>query len=409
MATVSLIKQDTSSLSIWAVSTAFVLLQFFLQLSSGIILGAVMHEMQLSAFIIGLLSSSFYVVYTGLQIPVGIFLDSKNPRYLLSITAFLCSLGCILFASSYTLPMLFFGRILIGLGSSFAFVGLTHLLRQHYEPHKFAYMLGLTETIGFIATVLGIIGMGSFIMLWGWRNFMYGASVVGCMITILCWRIIPDEFKPSVSYQYYHHQFLNIVTNKKLWINGLFIGLTFSIVTVFGALWAAPFIQIKLGCTLRQASLINALFFLGISLSCPLFGVIANKVKRRKPLILGACLLTTCLFLSVLFIPSQNSATLGVLLFLIGLCCGSYILAYSIANELAPNDSISTCTGFTNTLALITTPLLQPLIGFFLDLSKHGHYQLLDYQFALLIIPFCLLTACILVGFLPEKTCVTKL
>lgn len=81
------------------------------------------------------------------------------------------------------------------------------------------------------------------------------------------------------------------------------------------------------------------------------------------------------------------------------------MLAYTIANELAPANSLSTCTGFTNTLAVITTPLLQPLIGYLLDAySQTDIYTLIDYQHALLTIPASLLLASVLVCFLPEKT-----
>ena len=96
---------------------------------------------------------------------------------------------------------------------------------------------------------------------------------------------------------------------------------------------------------------------------------------------------------------------MGTLMFFTGLCCGAYILAYPIANELSPPDSLSTCTGFINTLALISTPILQPFIGYLLDLSSptDAAYTLSNYQNALLIMPILLLVACVLVCYLPEK------
>ena len=99
-----------------------------------------------------------------------------------------------------------------------------------------------------------------------------------------------------------------------------------------------------------------------------------------------------------------SALLVALLMFLIGTCCGAYMLAYTIANELAPKDSLSTCTGFTNTLAVITTPLLQPLIGYLLDSSSTTKiYTVADFQIALLIIPMSLVIASILVCFLPEK------
>jgi MFS family permease len=170
-------------------------------------------------------------------------------------------------------------------------------------------------------------------------------------------------------------------------------------------MWAPSFLQVKLNCNLEDASWINALFFLGTGLSCPLFGWLSTRLSRRKPLIFASSLSTTLLFFTLLYLPTQSALMISGLMFLIGLCCGAYILAFPIANEIAPKDSLSTSTGFINTLALITTPLLQPLIGYCLDLSSESGtvYTLENYQHALLVIPFCLIIAGLLARHLPEK------
>jgi MFS family permease len=171
-------------------------------------------------------------------------------------------------------------------------------------------------------------------------------------------------------------------------------------------MWASSFIQVKLNCSLKEASFINAWFFLGTAISCPLFGWLGARLKRRKPLIFASSLSTTILFLTLIYWPTQSYVCISGLMFMVGLCCGAYILTYPIANELSPAGSLSTCTGFINTLALITTPLLQPFVGFLLDLfSTTGmHYTLANYQNALLVIPGSLVLACILACYLPEKT-----
>jgi MFS family permease len=390
--------------SSWLVAVSFLLFQFFLQLSSGVIIGAIMHDMHLSAFIAGLLSGTFYVIYTGLQIPVGILFDHKNARRLLSVNAFICSIGCFLFATSHGLIGLFLGRLLIGSGSAFAFIGLSLVLRQQYPIKQFAFMIGLSETLGFTATVIGMILLGSIVEAWGWRGFINTAGIVGLIISYLCWHCIQDhEQRPQKRVDFLKKVF-QILKNPTAWINGIFVGLCFTVVTTFGALWAIPFIRIKLNCDLQTASLISALFFLGTGLSCPLFGILSNHLSKRKPLILSSCLSTAILLLILLYSPKNHYLLTGLLMFLIGLCCGAYMLAYSIANELAPKNSQSTMTGFTNTLAMVTTPLLQPLIGYLLDHFNHsGIYSLQDYQQALLTIPASLLLASVLVILLPEK------
>jgi len=363
-----------------------------------------MQEQSLSALCAGLLSSAFYYVYTSFQIPVGILFDRYNTRQLLAFNAVLCSLGCFIFAASHSLPALFFGRFIIGAGSAFAFIGMSHLLRQHFPPRRYAFMIGLSETLGFTVTVFGMIGMGSLITTYGWRSFIMAAGLIGLLIALLCWQLIPQN-KATSKKKYDYKYLIMILKNKLAWVNGLFVCLEFSVITVFSALWAVPFLQLKLDCSLKMASILTSMILLGAGLSCPLFGQLSIHLKKRKPLIHASCLSTTLLLLVALYLPFHSILLMGVLMFAIGLCCGAYMLAYSIANELAPAEALSTCTGFTNTLAMVSAPVLQPLVGYILDKVSEspGIYTLHDYQVALVIIPMALILASILAQFLPEK------
>jgi MFS family permease len=401
-----LTQHTTTKTIIWLIGVFFLLFQFFLQLSSGIVVGAIMHEQHLSALTAGLLSSSFYYVYTTLQIPVGMLFDRYNTRTLLYANAALCALGCFIFATAPSLPLLFLGRLVIGAGSAFAFVGLSHLLREHYPLRQYAFMIGASETLGFTITVFGMIGMGSFISSFGWRYFIGGAGFIGLFIAFLCWNFIPDSRPERSANHHYKQQLLEIIKNKLAWINGLFVCLEFSVITVFGAMWAVPFLQLKLNCGIEAASILTSMILLGAGVSCPVFGQISIRLSKRKPLIHASCLSTAVLVLITLFLPTKSMALMGFVLFAMGLCCGAYMLAYSIANELAPAESLSTCTGFTNTLAMLSAPLLQPLVGYILDMSNAGpgQHTLGDYQFALLIIPLSLVLASLLAHFLPEKS-----
>ncbi|MBA2656015.1 MAG: MFS transporter [Tatlockia sp.] len=396
--------KTSKRLGIWFIGVSFVLFQFFLQLSSGVIVGSIMHDMQLSALQAGVLSSSFYYVYTSLQIPVGMLFDTKSTRFLLAANALLCSLGCLFFAHGENLTQLIIGRLLMGAGSAFAFVGLSHLIRQHFPLKQFSFLFGLSETLAFLVTMFGILSLSSFLNQFSWRLFINGAALLGLVIAAFCWQFIPNNQTQPLLAKKNSQEIFKIVRNKKAWINGIFVGLCFMVISVFGAMWAVPFFQIKLHCSLQDASRIDAMIFLGAALSCPLFGKLAIICKRRRPLLLGSCISTAVLVLILLFMPIKNLNLLALIMFATGVCCGAYMLAYSIANEISPPDSLSTCTGFTNTLAMITAPLIQPLIGYLLDhFSNSKLYTLNDYQNVLLIIPLSLFIASLLVFLLPEK------
>lgn len=389
---------------IWLIGVSFVLFQFFLQLSSGVIIGAIMQEMSLAAWQVGILASSFYYIYTALQIPVGILFDRKNTSRLLASTSFLCAIGCFCFANSHSLGTLILSRILIGASSAFAFIGLSHLLREHFPLKQFGFLIGLSETLGFLATVFGMLGMGKFIHEWGWRHFIQLAGFMGLIIAFFCFQFIPSSLEKKSSYSI-QDSLLAIFKNGQAWINGIFVGLSFTVITVFGAMWAVPFIQIKLSCSLNKASSIDSMIFLGAALSCPLFGMMASWFRRRKILMFTSCFLTAGIILFLIYYPTRNSLFVGFLMFSIGVCCGAYMLAFSIANELGPKNSLSTCTGFTNTLAMLSAPLFQPIVGLILDMlhPANQNYSLVSFQKALLVVPFCLLIACCLIVFLKEN------
>jgi MFS family permease len=387
------------------IGVIFVLFQFFLQLSSGVIISSLMREMHLSALAVGMLSSAFYYVYTTLQIPVGMLFDRYSTRYLMTIAAFVCSLGCLFFACSHSFSQLMLNRLIMGSGAAFAFVGLSHLLRCYFPLNKFAFIIGLSETLGFLVTMVGILSLSLLINYYSWRTFLNSAAFLGFSISFFSWRLIPSVQPTNCSIKLQINQLVAIIKSLKLWVNGLFVGLGFTVITVFGALWAVPFIQVKLDCSLKQASLADAMIFFGAAVSCPLFGYLASYYPRR-PLMIISYLTTASLFLILLFLPLTTIMSVAFLMFLIGITCGAYMLAYSIANELAPNGALSTCTGFTNTLAMLTAPLMQPLTGYLLD-SNHipttTFYDIHAYQLALLTIPGGLLIATSFIFLLPEK------
>jgi MFS family permease len=363
-----------------------------------------MQEQNLTAFSAGILSSAFYYVYTTMQIPVGMLFDRYNTRTLLSFNAFLCALGCFLFASADNFWVLFLGRLIIGGGSSFAFVGLARILQHYYPLKHYAFLIGFAETLGFTVTVLGMMGMGILMSHMSWRYVLIGSGIIGILIATLCWALIPNN-KPVIDHHQYKKHLLFMLKNKLVWINGLFVGLEFSVITVFAALWAVPFLQLKFECTIETASILTSMILLGAGLSCPVYGWLSMHLSKRKPLIHFSCLSTAILLILLLFLPLHNLLIAGLLLFSIGLLCGAYMLAFSIANELTPPESLSACTGFTNTLGMLTAPLLQPLIGYLLDKATGtiGTPTLAHYQWVLLIIPAALISASIFSQFLPEK------
>ena len=96
---------------------------------------------------------------------------------------------------------------------------------------------------------------------------------------------------------------------------------------------------------------------------------------------------------------------LVVSLFVIGFFCAAYVLCFSICHNIVAAGAKSTSIGFTNTLAVMTAPLMQPFVGALLEWitdSPIDSYAVLDYQLALGFIIIGVFVAAILGLFLPS-------
>ena len=185
--------------SVWGVALLFVLFQFFIQLSSGEIVNGLMKSFQLTAFGGGFLASAYYYIYVALQTPAGILMGRYGPRKLLSLGAAVLMVGSIVFASAHWLVVAFLGRLLMGTGAAFAFVGTLHLTDKWFPRDRFAFMTGLVELGGMLGTLVGVFWLAHFVELIGWRQCMYfvaGFSGVLSIILALVLRDMPANRRP---------------------------------------------------------------------------------------------------------------------------------------------------------------------------------------------------------------------
>jgi len=89
--------------------------------------GNLMSTFGIDAGALGNLVAYYYYIYTPMQLPVGVLMDRYGPRRLLVFACLLCVIGSFWFASASHASALGGSRLLTGLGSAFAFVGVMKL------------------------------------------------------------------------------------------------------------------------------------------------------------------------------------------------------------------------------------------------------------------------------------------
>lgn len=195
-----------------------------------------------------------------------------------------------------------------------------------------------------------------------------------------------------------------------VWINGIYSGLSFSIVTTFTALWAIPFLEISHHIHLFKASMVDAVLYIGVAVGGPILGWLDSRTNwRRAIMIFNALFAALCLFV-VIFISSLSLVAVAVLLFFAGVGASGYVLTFAIANEVATDNNGATGIGLTNMLCVAFAPILQPFVGLLVTWMNHRDglsdvlsQSVVHFEWAMSVIPFLMVFAGGLAYFLPAR------
>ena len=385
----------------WIVSALFVEFQFAMQLSSGEIVGGLMRSFHLTTFGAGILASSYYYIYVLLQVPAGLMVDTFGPRKLLSAGALCCGAGAMLFGSSHLIAFASFGRILMGLGGAFAFVGSISLVGRWF-PHKyFSILVGILESLGMIVSLFAVVGVAHIVAVLDWRDSMWIFGFIGIGLALLLWLVIRDAPPRAAPASVpprglLWQEFKKILKSGVAWNNAIYSGLMFSVIAVFAGLWGVPYMQHAYGLSLTDAAFYANSIFIGVCVGTPLMGWLDHRMHRRKLLTSFSSLLAAISMTLVIY-DSQLSlhAVLGVLI-AAGIFSSSYMVPFAVGHEIATPNTKAASIGFVNMMSVGIAPILQTIIGYLLEYFANradGHviYTLHAYHLALMVIPIVLL------------------
>ena len=101
-----------------------------------------MRDFAVGAAAIGNLSAFYFYGYAGMQVPIGMMIDRFGPRRLMTASAAVCAVGCVLFAVSSMFWGVAAGRFLIGASAAFSLVGAMAVAGQWFPANRFALLSG---------------------------------------------------------------------------------------------------------------------------------------------------------------------------------------------------------------------------------------------------------------------------
>jgi len=357
---------------IWLLASAFFFYEFILRLSPSAMVNELMESYSINAAQVGTLSALYLLAYAPMQIPVGVLMDRLGARRLLTIAAAICGGGTLLFALASGVYIAGVGRMLMGLGSAFAFVGVVYTSSHWFSGRLLNVLIGIGNSLGMLGAVWG---QGPLIIIvedYGWRGAMVFLGLIGLILAALIfWAFRFGE--PRVYHENEHAEknvlahVAAIVKNGETWLNGLISVLLYATTSAFTALWAVPFIQRAFSVSTEEAGFAVSMSYIGWMFGGPLIGFASSYFKRRKPLlVLGGFLGGACL-LPILYVDSLPMISVFVLFFFVGFFSSAQLLTFSHAIMTNPIEYKGTAVAFTNFLVMSGGLLMQPLAGSIID------------------------------------------
>ena len=143
-------------------------------------------------------------------------------------------------------------------------------------------------------------------------------------------------------------------------------------VLTFAGLWGVPYLTTHHGLLTTQAAGVTSVLLIAWAVGGPFMGAMSDRVGRRKPLFIAGSILSALGWSAVIFMPHLPVAVLVALLVLIGFSSGCVIIGFAFAKESVPLFLAGTVSGVANMGVMIGGMVLQPLVGWILDLHWTG-------------------------------------
>ncbi len=410
--------------SICIIGMLFYCYNYFLRVSPSVMQTDLTQAFHINATQFGILAGLYYWGYTPMQIPAGMIFDKFGTRFVLFIACLTAMLGLAIFIAADQYVSAGAGRLLIGLGTAFSYIGVLKLASMWLPPNRFATVAGLTTAVGMSCAAFAKKYLTAVSAVSGYKTALHSVLLLGIVLSIAILFFVRSQPKQTahtsrnqmqtpMNMGQLLHALRIILTNKQMWLIGAIGCLLYLPASVFLDVWDESYLQSVYQLTAEQAVNVSTFTFAGWIIAGPLIGMLSDKLKRRRmPLVIsgGIAAILLCV---VFYVRGLNLHELYVIFFAIGFCCGSHPLCFALGKENNPAKVSGTSVAFTNSLIMAGGMIFQPLAGKLLDLHTTSPlgadglavYSASDYTFALSIIPLGVALGIILSFFLKETYC----
>ena len=398
----------------WSVAAGFFFYAWVLRVAPSITVEPLMRDFAVGGAIVGNLSAVYFWAYAILQIPCGLAMDRWGPRRILTISILAAGLGSAAMGLAPTIELAYAGRALMGFGAAFAFVGSLVIAAQWFPARRFAFFSGAALAVGLAGGVVGQGPLAAAVAALGWRDYMIVLSGWALIHALLAWLLIRDRpplaergtadgsapVRPPAAppKESMRRSLRRVLRQPQNFLIAAFVFLMSVPILSFGGLWGVPYTVARFGVDNTAAGFAMAAMLLGVACGGPLWGLLSDRLGRRKPVLLAGGLVGLAAISVAIYLPGLPFGAFQVCVFLAGFGGSAMVTAYALGREQNDPRSAGAALGLINMCTVLSGAVSQPVVGLLLDLSWGGEtvngarvYALSAYRDAFMLLPGCFL------------------
>jgi len=364
---------------------------------------------------LGVLAATYFYVYTVMQIPTGVLVDTLGPRRILLIGGVISFIGSLWFGLAADLSQALIGRTLVGLGVSVTFIAMLKIIALSFEEHRFASLTGLGVFVGNIGSVLAGVPLAFAATEIGWRAVFVAVAIASLVFGTLAWWMMRHSAAMAgtkVDRTVVVGGLLSVIGNRQTWAPALTnLGMCGSYFT-FAGLWAMPYLSQVHGYSRNIAATHLSLMYAGFAVGCLALGIISDRVRRRKSILIAASAVYSSIWCIWWWGGALDVTMTMLLCFLMGFSTSGFSLTWACAKEVNPPQLAGMSTSIANVGGFFGAAVMQPLVGWLMDLVWAGTmangvrvYSLGDFRFGLSIVVAMAFFGLIAAFFVRETRC----
>lgn len=369
---------------IWSLLSFAFIIVFIHRFGMAAILDDLARSLQLTGVQLSNLAGVNFYAYALMQIPAGVMVDYIGPRKIAASGMCLAGIGSILFSQADDFTLALGGRLLVGLGVSIIFVSLMKIQAEWFKAKEFSTMSGLTSLVGNLGSIIATAPLALFALWIGWRQSFQILGYISLVVSGLIYLLVrnrPADLRMRQSREKLAMKaeiplwdgIKQVLQNRYTWPSFFALGGFVAPVMTFLGVWGISYLMQAHHLSKEIAA--NYTFYLavGIMIGGPLVGLVSDRLKMKRKLLLGAAILYTIVWAVFIYGGEYIAKELFPVIFLIiGFLNIFHILAFTNVKEVNHPRLTGIATSVVNGGEFILAALVNLLTGLVLDFFWQG-------------------------------------